>query len=164
MMKSLEHRLMKYIEQPNAWSCAVASLAMILDKEFDEVIEVIGHDGSKIIDPGKPEPLNRMTFSYAELALAALRFGYALTQVPLKLGYHTGEGVNEFWPSVEWLYSQLDGPCMICLESIIPGWQHQVVWDGADKIYDPKYGIYNIPTKQRAIYLEILYPIERKWS
>lgn len=42
----------KIVKQPNNFTCYPAVLSMITGKSFEEIFEVLGHDGSGIIDIG----------------------------------------------------------------------------------------------------------------
>lgn len=58
---------MKLIIQPNHWTCLPTSVAMLLDKKLETVLDYIGHDGSEIAWPSKPEPQCRRAFHIQEI-------------------------------------------------------------------------------------------------
>lgn len=73
---------MKHIKQPNFYTCYVASLAMCIDSTVEEIISVIGHDGSKVIDKNTDNKyLSVEMFETNSVMLAAYKMGYALTEI-----------------------------------------------------------------------------------
>ncbi len=72
---------MKLIRQPNAWSCTIASAAMVMGTSIEELIEEIGHDGSAIINPDFKSPGNRKGFHIQEIIDAAWSRGYTVTPI-----------------------------------------------------------------------------------
>jgi len=54
-------------KSPNRWSCLPTSFAMAADIPLSELLAEIGHDGSEIVDPGKPDPLCRRCFHPEEI-------------------------------------------------------------------------------------------------
>lgn len=68
--------------QPNRWSCSVTAWAMAMDMDVQDLIEIIGHDGSEK-HGDYPDPSGRVGFHFSELTLAALKLGYSFTPVQL---------------------------------------------------------------------------------
>lgn len=54
--------------------CSVKALALVLNKPVEQILQVIGHDGSEITWPELPEPQRRRAFHPQELVDAALHF------------------------------------------------------------------------------------------
>lgn len=69
--------------KPNPWSCAITSLAMVLQRPVEQLIEEIGHDGSEIIFPGLDEPMQRRGFHSQELIHLAWQHGFSVTAFEL---------------------------------------------------------------------------------
>lgn len=63
--------------QPNAYSCMAASFAMALRLDVVEVIERLGHDGSTIVFPDRPEPNNRRGYHLQEMVDLCIEEGYS---------------------------------------------------------------------------------------
>jgi len=54
---------------PNKWSCLLVSFAQILDVDFKELINYIGHNGSELLFPDDPrgDPYTRRSFNVQEI-------------------------------------------------------------------------------------------------
>jgi hypothetical protein len=74
---------MKLQVKPEPWLCMATSFAMALDVPVREFIARMGHDGSKIVFPEYPEPLNRAGHHIQECIHAALMLGYFTTPIEL---------------------------------------------------------------------------------
>jgi hypothetical protein len=72
---------MKLIRQPNRWSCLPTAFAIALDVSYDSIIKAIGHDGSKKIWPGLPEPRCRRSFHIREMIDVCYDLRYAVIEV-----------------------------------------------------------------------------------
>lgn len=131
---------MKLVKSKNAWSCLIASAAMVLDKHPDVLTELIGHDGSEIIFPDAREPARRRGFHVQEIIDCAHAYGYAVTPVEA-LPISTPDRVREY--EVKFCVSN-EERFSLCLEDstgILTGrarqWGHAVAWDGSS-VYDPR--------------------------
>jgi hypothetical protein len=69
--------------KPNQWSCAITALAMTLRVPVAQLIEELGHDGSKNIFPKLEEPMCRRGFHSQELIHLAWRWGFTVTAFEL---------------------------------------------------------------------------------
>src|SRR5581483_7654199 len=69
------------MKQPNPWSCYPTCVSIATGIEFDNLIDVIGHDGSKIVHPCLPPPFCHEAFVPTEIAFALLKFGYACVYI-----------------------------------------------------------------------------------
>lgn len=134
---------MQLIRNPNAWSCLLASMAMVLDRSTEKLIEAIGHDGSEIMFPDLLEPAKRRGFHIQEFISLILESGYAVTAIEV-LPYSTPDGEHEFpinFPNFENRFWNLT----YCVPGIFTGMRpqrrHAVAWDGY-KIYDPLGSVY----------------------
>ncbi len=63
------------------YNCLLASAAMVLDVHPDVLTQLIGHDGSEIIFPKLPEPLNKRVFHVQEIIDCAIEYRYAVTEI-----------------------------------------------------------------------------------
>jgi hypothetical protein len=131
---------MKLQIQPNLWSCMPVALAMILDEDFREIIEEIGHDGSEIIKTDQLEPCNRRGFHPQELAKICYSRSKALIQFDII--------PSVYFNNITYIYGddkKYIDKLMRCNEGIllgtINGKDHGVAWD-KEKIYDPNGTIY----------------------
>lgn len=139
---------MQLKRQPNAWSCVLASAAMVFDTDYKTLIEMIGHDGSEVVLPSLPEPAKRRGFHMQEIIDCAIKLSHAVVPIEV-LPYSTPDGKAEFpinfkirtdnnlfnWDNRSRLLHYMTNG-----EGIITGlarkFRHAVAWDG-HKIYDP---------------------------
>ena len=131
---------MLQVPQPNQWSCPAASLASLLEKPYLEIIERIGHDGSKIIYPDKPEPQCRQGFSIPEILDACISYGRYLVEIiadPITDNDRHVFSPDFIGPRME--YYMNGHPGLLGGEVTI-GHPHIVAWDGFD-VYDPRLNI-----------------------
>lgn len=68
----IERAEVKLLIQPNRWSCLPTAIAMVLDISIDEVIRIVGHDGSRIQWHNQSEPSNRRSFHVQEMVKLCL--------------------------------------------------------------------------------------------
>lgn len=137
---------MKLITSPNSWSCAAASLAMVLGIDFNDVIKSVGHDGSEIINPDLRKPGCYKGFHMQELIEIALAHHYAVTPIELQ-PVQTATGNDEYDVKIE-MYKSPDRRLLhhmnrntgILMGKLNTYW-HAVAWDGA-MVYDPRGLIY----------------------
>lgn len=61
------------VKQPNRWSCLPCAAAMATGQSFLDILELIGHDGSEMIDPEAGDPAGRRAFDVQEVIYALLR-------------------------------------------------------------------------------------------
>lgn len=133
---------MRLITAPNSWSCAAASLAMVLDIDFDEVIEMIGHDGSEKINPQLRSPGCYKGFHMQELIEVALGYNYAVTPIEA-MPVQTALGDDEYDVEIKRYESSEDRLQyhLIRSKGILIGklnkYWHAVAWNSS-KIYDPR--------------------------
>lgn len=71
------------VRSPNRWSCLPAAFAMAMNTELSTLIDLIGHDGSDIIND-YPEPYCRRSFHIQEILPAVLTLGYNCTIIESK--------------------------------------------------------------------------------
>jgi len=72
---------MKLIKQPNSWSCLLTAFAMATESTPEDLIAMIGHDGSEIIWPDLPEGYQHRAFHPEELFECALDLGFKVFTV-----------------------------------------------------------------------------------
>lgn len=63
------------MKQPNRWSCLPTAFAIALNVPVEELITVIGHDGSQIMFPDEKFPANMRGFHPQELFDACAKLG-----------------------------------------------------------------------------------------
>lgn len=135
---------MKLITNPNFWSCLLASAAMALDTTMDELIKMIGHDGSPIVFPKLPEPARRRGHHYQEIVDCAIKLGYTMTPIEA-LPYATPDGKSEFPIDFKISHERRLSSHMASSKGIITGlastWRHAVYWD-RNLVYDPRGKVY----------------------
>lgn len=71
-------------KSPNRWSCLATAFAIGLNVPLNELIEMIGHDGSEIINDLE-EPYNRRAFHPQEISLICLRHNIAVIPIEAKI-------------------------------------------------------------------------------
>lgn len=136
---------MELIRQPNRWSCNACAWAMVLGLTLEQVIEAVGHDGSKIWHATLPEPRNRMGFFDEELTWLAVQQGYACTEIVLAQ-YATSRFHRACIPPVLCSLSQFqtfvrDRVGVLTVSSPrIPDGLHAVAYDG-HRVFDPILGL-----------------------
>lgn len=75
---------MKVQLKPNAWSCVLTAFAMAIDLGYPELISVVGHDGSEIINPDVGDPAGRRGFHQQELIQACWWLNHTVTTFQLQ--------------------------------------------------------------------------------
>lgn len=85
---------MKLIKQPNSWSCTIAAAAMAFDCGIIELIDGIGHDGSKVIHPGLKPPACFKGFHIQEIVDVGWLFGFSMTCIEARPA-QTPDGKHE---------------------------------------------------------------------
>ena len=122
-------------KQPNPWTCYPTCVAYLIGEPIDKIIELIGHDGSKIVNEN-PEPLNREQFTYFEMYWALLQLGWCLGIMDLR-----EQRTN--WSQEIGYYDDRLPHNVNCVISVINGnglW-HALAWDRKkNQILDPLTG------------------------
>ena len=72
---------MRHQVKPNRWSCMVTSFAMALGVTIQDLIGLIGHDGSEVAFPHLDEPTRRRGFHQQECIRAAWNLGFSVTPI-----------------------------------------------------------------------------------
>ena len=131
------------ILQPNPWSCYPTALACCTGLDLGEILRVIGHDGSRVIQPEKPDPWCREAFLFEEIAFAAFSFGWALTRVYVDTLNRDGSRRPGFLNRPGGFLGVLDCKAIVEVQRGTeedPRW-HALIYDGrAGTIYDPLTG------------------------
>jgi hypothetical protein len=86
-------RSMKLMRKPEPWMCQITSWAMACQTDVSRLIELIGHDGSEVIN-NKSEPHNRRGHHSQECVVAAIGLGFYATHVSALPGYDTFDTVK----------------------------------------------------------------------
>lgn len=119
-------------------NCLLASAAMVLDVHPDILIELIGHDGKKVIFPELPEAINKCGFHTQEIIDCAIKYGYAVTEIQA-ISCSTPDGKHEYiveFSNEKRFENHMDNNIGI-LTGSINGHGHAVAWDGK-MCFDPK--------------------------
>ncbi len=132
---------MRLQKQPNRWSCWPTAFAMVADVPVEKFFETIRSNGSQIIFPELPEPLNRRSFAFNELLACMVEFGYSCT--PIITEFEQGPKDTD----CSMVYMLLPGTIeryMQDYDGVITGFLpsgagHAVAWNHEEKlIYDPR--------------------------
>lgn len=76
----------------NNWSCLPAAFAHCMGVSLERMIELIGHDGSQVIWPDQPSPLNRRGFHIQEILSVVHLLNYSSMPVQLNPTLSNGYG------------------------------------------------------------------------
>lgn len=112
---------------------------MVLDKSINELIELVGHDGSEIIWPKLNEPRQRRGFTHQEFQYIAYNLGFVIPQYFPKFGCvkdETEPFVIDFFTLWSKILREYDG----VLSGKYKGFSnaHAVAWNAHEgRIYDP---------------------------
>jgi hypothetical protein len=125
---------------PNRWSCLPTAFAIALDVRTGMLIKWLGHDGSRVVRPGLPEPECYVGFHIQELIGYAWWLGSAVTPFEANPRSHVGgEAVRiEFQGgnAARMLTALHANSGVLTGQSVATGSHHAVAWDGS-KIYNP---------------------------
>lgn len=139
----------------NNWSCVPAAFATATGIPLDELLEVIGHDGSHLIFPDLEEPYCRRGFNGQELVTALFCFGWLAVQVE-KIPQSITDETHIF----DIIYSDPDIVMKAFMENSIgviagtflsTGKRHAAAWDG-QQCFDPSGMIYPLDKYEVDIY------------
>ena len=124
------------IKQPNAWSCLPTAASILTGIPFDDIVKRIGHDGSRVVAPEKPDPWCREAFEPCELTKALLYHGWTTTH------FHALLERSRYPTIEEWVFL-LDGygwPVIITVEK--PMGMHAIAWrPQSGELIDPLHGL-----------------------
>lgn len=146
---------MKLIKQPNRWSCFPTSLAMVLNCELDYIIRSLGHDGSMIVNPTAPEPLNRRAFHPQELQDFLWRHNYFWSEWQVNPALDIGDNLQPLRIYTDEERNKILSNLLSSHKAILVGdspyngYLHAVAWN-RKLIYDPngmRYPIEEFPIK-----------------
>jgi hypothetical protein len=167
--------------KPNRWSCLVTAFAMALDIPVAELIRLVGHDGSEIVNPELPEPGCRRGFHIQEMIEACWSQGHSVTPIEV-----FPQSMNAVYcePRIIWFPSGIkgtreDGNWMRLykhilrppqgrgvLECVGPTWAHAMAVACGD-VYDPDQQDSIIPfsktaIEERGLFIRCFWRIERR--
>ncbi len=160
---------MRLIKQPNKWSCAAASLTMLIDhlyppKSYWEIIGTFGHDGSVETHPGFP-----LGFPIAEIIDTALdSFGVALVTFMLSPGVLNQKDEEEKTLYTENYINERVAALLTDKPGLITGYYaarryHMVAWDG-EQIFDPWGRVYPLDDPECIIMDQFYMAIDSKFK
>jgi hypothetical protein len=116
--------------QPNRWSCVLTAFANAVDIDQNDIISLLGHDGSEIIFPDLPEPLCRRGFDPREIIYVLLKeVGTTIIQLDRFLERRNPNGETYSIDKTKDLYEIMKGERGI-LTGTIMGRFHAYAWDG----------------------------------
>lgn len=129
---------MELIKQQYQWSCASASMAMLLGVPEANIFKSLGHDGSDILWPNLDEPYGRRGFHPQELMDTAIRHGYAMMEIVDSIELVNKDNdckIIEMPQSrLIWYMDRFDG---LILGRYSVGVYHAVAWSKGH-VYDPR--------------------------
>lgn len=172
--------MMDLIKSPSRAGCLAASLAMVLDKTYDEIIGLLGHDGTEVIFPElnvktsrEPQTNSLRGFTEWEMVELLLQQGQAaipIVAAPAIVPPGRPDIAKVLFTEdqvLERLSKHMQGNVGIICGWIAADRKHACAWDG-EKVYDPKepriYGFDDAPDTER-IAIETFYrvlPIDQR--
>lgn len=158
---------MKHLIKKNRWECLLYSFAMALNTTPELLVELIGHDGSKIIDPLAKEPHGRAGFHIQELITVVLALGRNCTPLQV-LPTSNVNGIEcKLYDNVA-KRAQLIAKLLHEEKGVIISRKHALAFC-LGEVFDPDGGIPFIlppPDKVEAIFTELAYrrsPLQEVW-
>jgi len=151
--------------QPNGWSCLPTSFAMTLDVPVDKIISYMGHDGSEIYFPNRPDPFGRRAFHPQEIMpYALLMHNTAILQFDqtmLFLNKYRDIKEEDFSPTMAGL---MCAKCRKVLTGSLDSGSrfHAVALDVDNIVYDPNGTKYTLDTLDDKFNITSLFLIIRK--
>jgi hypothetical protein len=127
----------------NNWSCLPTAFAIVLDIRPEFLIRQLGHDGSEIVRPEKPDPESRRSFHIQELIDYCYRHEIAVTPIEANPSSHVEEGKKQFLEfqggnqdrMLRYLQNSVG---VLTGQSVGSGQFHAVAWNGhSSKVYNP---------------------------
>lgn len=123
--------------------CLIYSIAMVLDKDPEEVIEGLGTDGLDVIWPELPLPLCLRGVHIQEMVDYCLDNGHAVVEITglptiQPHGHPECDELSVFEAPEGRLEQRLVGN-----KAILTSYTHACAWDGS-MVHDPAGGIYDI--------------------
>lgn len=146
--------------QPNGWTCYPTAVSILTGIDLEDLIEAIGHSGSKVVEPAKAEPARREAFCHSEMALALLKSGWAL--VPLYAALSNPDGsMRTAYPCLDSIlnFARRNGwDAVLCVD--LGDRQHAVAWKShPNEVIDPLTGeAVELPLKAPVVTVELLIP------
>lgn len=67
---------MRMLVQPTMWSCLPTCVAMLTELPIADIYDFCGHDGSEIVYPDEPYPMDHRSFTVQEMIDFLLASGY----------------------------------------------------------------------------------------
>lgn len=151
------------ILQSTSWNCYPTAVSIATDIPVEKLIELIGHDGSKIVDPSKDDPGKRAAFNQSEMSLALLKLGWAL--IPLKASFaYPDDSFSATYPDIEDLLDSLSEQFdyLILIVQQPSGGHHAVVYSSdINSMYDPKVGKWYACEERPIVSIEVLVEISK---
>ena len=133
---------MRSIRQPNDFTCHPSAFAMALGITLDRMLELIGHDGSRVMKASMPFPRKLEAFHTDQIMYVALQLGFACLCFLRRPGMESDEGYvdisGNYWgydEFLEWLKDK-HGVLGVKSKKFESCW-HSVAWDGKI-VYDPQ--------------------------
>lgn len=116
--------------QPNSWSCFPAAFAIALNISVKDLIEELGHDGSEIIRPNKPEPYCFKGWHPQEFYKICLKHGYTVTPFDVEPLNYDGETIIKMDSDLNYILRMMSISIGVIGGYFAPGKLHSVAWDG----------------------------------
>lgn len=144
-------------KQPNSWSCLPTAFAYVLGIPVTNVLELVGHDGSQIINPRLPEPRNRRSFHIQEMVDVCHHYQHLACLIQAMPCFDE-QDIMEAPKAVKRLQHYLNLYNGVIIGSTRKDHRHAVAWINGT-VHDPngtKYGLEN-----RSLVVEEFYIVHR---
>lgn len=158
---------MKHLIKKNRWECLLYSFAMALDTTPELLISLIGHDGSKVIDPSAPEPHGRAGFHVQELITVVLALGRSCTPLQVLPASNVNGIEYKLYDNVA-RRAHLIAQLLHDEKGVIISRKHAMAFCWGE-VFDPDGGTpFTLPSKDKveAIFTELAYrrsPLQEVW-
>ncbi len=80
------------MEKLNNWSCLPKAFAWCMGVSLARMVKLMGHDGSDIVWPSSPSPLDRRGFHIQEILYAVHKLNYSAMPIGLNPTLSNGRG------------------------------------------------------------------------
>lgn len=124
------------IAQPNKWSCFPTAVSILTEIPIDDIVAEIGHDGSRVVEPDKPDPWCREAFQYSEMVVALRKFDWTIAAIWAEISSPS----YPKWPAMANVVLNWEVPTVVVIQR--PLGNHCLAWDTKkNRLYDPLTGL-----------------------
>jgi hypothetical protein len=116
--------------QPNRASCLLTSFAMCIDRQIEELFEILGHDGTEILYSECPVPFCYRGFTHEDIYFLCEKLDFKMYLVSKSVSIYDGEKlITRPNPHFKHIHT-------CSCNAIVESNTHAVAWDGCE-FYNP---------------------------